>query len=630
MANFNKQIINLKEYFFGKSRLRLKLVFLLASVALIPLLLLGFISIYSINTNRQFEISSLENQLISQKIKQIDGFFTETMESLRFQFGYKEAQIPDWPGQEFLLKNFMQVLPHLEEVSFVAVVPQDNFGKETFRISRDPYFSCALRPDKESEFGFQIENCPRGPQDDPKSLKNLQFTEEFQIAQNGRDYISPVMQTMSGPKLMVALPIKNIDNVIVGVVTARISLSPVVRFIEQSNLGSKGYIYLIDENGIVVASSLPDLKTQSYQASRISFVSSVISGLKRSGLEPDDIYSNVFGDKVVGAGDIIKKTGWAVIAEWPEDDAFAPSTRLRNQIISFSGALAAVIFLAATFAANRVIQPIKELVEGTKIIGEGKFDYKIDVKTKDELENLGKAFNEMAKSLKRLAELREEFVFVAAHELRTPVTAIKGYISMLLEGSAGKISKNTAEFLKKVQSSNDRLVQLVRDLLEVARSEAGRLKISLNPQNIAESVNQVFDELKPLTDERKIIFEYEKPAKELVMADNDRLKEVLVNLVGNAIKYNKDKGKITVSHKKDGDMLVTIIADTGIGLKQEEMSKLFEKFWRAENEATRAQTGTGLGLFIVKELIGKMGGKIWAESEWGKGTKFYFSLPVAK
>ncbi|MBI2451255.1 MAG: sensor histidine kinase [Parcubacteria group bacterium] len=626
MTSILKEI---NEYFFGQSRFRLKLTVFLMAVALVPLLLLGVVSIYAININRRFEVAALETQLTNQKIKQIESFLNDIIEALRFKVASQEPRI-SLGEQNFLLSNLMNAFPSLEEVSFVAVLPENNYGKETFRISRDKLFSCGVIKDAEGE---KLENCLSWSPDnldDPQSLRNFQLAKEFLAAKVGKDYIGPMIKTSVGPRFIAAVPFKNEKDEIIGVIAAKIFLNPVVRLVEQSTLGLKGYVFVTDKDGSVIASSAPLFKALGYQLKKIDIVSSVLFGAKRTGLDSADAYANIFGDKVIGAGDIVKKTGWAVIAEWPEDDAFAPSLRLRNQIIYFSGALAAVIFLAATFAANRVVRPIKELVEGTKIIGEGKFDYKIDIKTKDELKDLGDSFNEMSKSLKKLAELREEFIFVAAHELRTPVTAIKGYLSMILEGTVGKISKKTAEFLKKIQASNDRLVQLVQDLLQVARSEAGRLKIALSPQKINESVFQVFDELRPLADDRNIIFEYSRPAKELVMADNDRLKEVLINLIGNAIKYNKNDGKIIVSHKVENNFLVTAIADTGIGFKPEEMPRLFEKFWRAENEATRAQTGTGLGLFIVKELVEKMGGKIWVESKWQIGATFYFSLPIAK
>jgi len=238
----------------------------------------------------------------------------------------------------------------------------------------------------------------------------------------------------------------------------------------------------------------------------------------------------------------------------------------------------------------------------------------------------------MIEGLKELEELQEEFVFVAAHELRTPVTAIKGYVQLVLEETTGPIDKQAKEFLSKVVDANNRLLQLVEDLLEVARSEAGRLIIEVAPIDIIKPIEGVYDQLKPLADEKNVSLVYKPKDVPKVMADEKRINEIVVNLVGNAIKYMGGEGIITISHEKDEDknMLITHVADNGMGMSKEGMENLFQKFYRVQTEETQEITGTGLGLFIVKQIIEKMGGTIWVESEEGKGSVFSFSLPISK
>jgi two-component system phosphate regulon sensor histidine kinase PhoR len=259
------------------------------------------------------------------------------------------------------------------------------------------------------------------------------------------------------------------------------------------------------------------------------------------------------------------------------------------------------------------------------------------------LQELGDSFNDMVMGLKQLEQLKDEFVFIAAHELRTPVAAMKGYLQLILDGTTGAIPDATKAFIEKVIASNQRLIQLVNDLLEVARSQAGRLTIKVAPTDIAPAIASTLDELKSLADEKSVTMAYAPtlaggasgaaPAPlPQVMADSDRIKEVVVNLVGNAIKYMGGAGTITITHELvpgTPATLVTHITDTGLGMSAEAQKNLFQKFYRVQTDKTRDITGTGLGLFIVKEIIEKMDGTIWVASQEGKGSTFSFGLKVA-
>lgn len=231
---------------------------------------------------------------------------------------------------------------------------------------------------------------------------------------------------------------------------------------------------------------------------------------------------------------------------------------------------------------------------------------------------------------KRLDRLKNEFVYIAAHELRNPVTAIRLLLNIIFDDKRVPLEPIIRGYLLKIQEADERLLQLVDDLLEVSRSESGRLKIQVAPQQISEHVEEIFGELRPTALTRDVELVHEKlHTMPQVLADPSKLKEIFANLISNAIKYNVNGGKVTVSHELQGDYLVTHVTDNGIGISAEDQAKLFEKFWRSEDVAVRAQSGTGLGLFIVKEMINRMGGKISVTSEAGKGTTFSFTLPLA-
>lgn len=231
----------------------------------------------------------------------------------------------------------------------------------------------------------------------------------------------------------------------------------------------------------------------------------------------------------------------------------------------------------------------------------------------------------------RIDKLKNEFVYVAAHELRHPATSIKFLLDLVFDDKRITLDPVLRDYLRKVQEADDRLLQLVEDLLEVSKSETGQLTIAVTPQDMEKQVQGVMNELRPTALGRDVIISYETlPRMPQVMADQNKLREILSNVIGNAIKYNVAGGTVIVMHELKDGMLVTTVADTGIGISEEDEKRLFGKFWRSDDVAVRAQSGTGLGLFIVKELVERMGGRIWAESVKGKGSAFTFTLPIAK
>ena len=263
-------------------------------------------------------------------------------------------------------------------------------------------------------------------------------------------------------------------------------------------------------------------------------------------------YANVFGKNVVAAGEPLNEDGqnWGLVAEWPtsEADAVINALLLRDAIMLL------VVFglvLLSVVLALIIVRPIEKLEEGTARVAQGKFNEGVSITTGDELEELGDSFNDMVMGLKQLEQLKDEFVFIAAHELRTPVAAMKGYLELILDGTTGVIPDATRAFIEKVIASNQRLIQLVNDLLEVARSQAGRLLIKVAPVDIAPAISSTIDELKSLADEKGVTMTYAPGMSPLphVLADADRIKEVVVNLVGNAIKYMGGAGTITITQE---------------------------------------------------------------------------------
>lgn len=236
------------------------------------------------------------------------------------------------------------------------------------------------------------------------------------------------------------------------------------------------------------------------------------------------------------------------------------------------------------------------------------------------------------RKIKEVDKMKDEFISIASHELRTPLTIAKGYISMISEGTYGKFENKEMEMgLARAAKAIERLGALVEDLLNVSRIEQGRLGIESKNIDIAPIVEEVVGELKLQAEEKKLFLEYLPPEKKLplVFADPDRLKQVLVNLVGNAVKYTVE-GSVKVSLKLKNNMAEIRIIDTGVGMSAESQKRLFEKFYRIQNEKTQKIVGTGLGLWITKQIVELMKGKITVESMEDVGTQVAVYLALAK
>jgi signal transduction histidine kinase len=289
--------------------------------------------------------------------------------------------------------------------------------------------------------------------------------------------------------------------------------------------------------------------------------------------------------------------------------------------------LTIVFYLVAQFFVGR---PLKSIDRFLGELERGNFDARLDIRSKDEIGALGKELNRMAGGLRRLQELKNEFVFIASHELRSPVAVIKGYLSLIQEKGPDAVPADVATYLENVRLADERLSQLVDEILDIARSEAGKLSVSVRPTGLAAAVGAIIQEEQVLAEAKQIVIAHDVPdTLPEVMADEGRVKEVMANLVTNAIKYSPEGTAIKIYYEKKGRIVTTHVRDAGFGIAKKEQEHVFEKFFRSEASREKGIVGTGLGLFITKQLVEKMGGKMWFQSKEGGGSTFSFSLKTA-
>jgi len=255
---------------------------------------------------------------------------------------------------------------------------------------------------------------------------------------------------------------------------------------------------------------------------------------------------------------------------------------------------------------------------------------KFNINLKREVERATRDLRNANDQLKKLDQAKSDFISIASHQLRTPLTVIKGYVSMILEGNFGDLSPAEKDSLEIVFQSNERLIRLVENLLNISRIESGRLQYSLATVPLEKITDSVVEELTNYIKKNGLKFIYKKPTAPLplVKIDEEKIRQVVLNLIDNAAKYTK-QGSITVSLKKADGNIVFTVSDSGIGIKPEDLPNLFKKFSRGTGTSLVHTEGTGLGLYVARMMIEAHNGMIWAESDGeGRGSRFSFSLPV--
>jgi histidine kinase len=295
-------------------------------------------------------------------------------------------------------------------------------------------------------------------------------------------------------------------------------------------------------------------------------------------------------------------------------------------VIGSAAALLVAVVLSL-YTSRRIVRPIQALVQASQRIAGGDYHHRIGVPGEDELSVLARAFNHMSETLERLERRRLEAIGDLAHELRTPLSSIKSLMEGLVDGV---LAAEPATFVS-VQREVARLQRLVHALEELARVEAGQSPLELRPVNLAALLRAAADRLHPQFEDKDIRLHVDVPyGLPPVRADAGRLLQVLLNLLGNALRYTPSGGQVTVHSCHEGAQMVIRVHDTGIGIAAEHLPYLCERFYRVDKSRTSASGGSGIGLTIAKHLVEAHGGRLWATSPGpGQGSTFAFTLPLA-
>ena len=301
----------------------------------------------------------------------------------------------------------------------------------------------------------------------------------------------------------------------------------------------------------------------------------------------------------------------------------------RVTVSTLLGAVLAALLgaaLASTFS-RQISAPLGELARAAGRVARRDFSVPIQAEPEGEIGDVARAFNLMQDSLRASEDARHKLMADVAHELRTPLAVLRGNLESLQEG----VAEATPEMIVSLHDEVMRLSRIVQDLLNLGQMESGGFPLHLEPTQVGEVITRVASVFGPEAESRGIRLKAEvEPGLPVVQADPDRMAQVLVNLLGNAMRHTPDGGVVAVSARRHDGGVAVSVRDTGPGIAEEDLPHVFDRFYRTDEARDRAAGGAGLGLAIAKGIVEAHGGRIWAESAPGQGATFTFTLPVAR
>ncbi|HXV79447.1 MAG TPA: sensor histidine kinase [Candidatus Binatia bacterium] len=614
----------------GQKRGRLVRHYFLISLTLISggLITSGLSELYFRYRESAADLVRLQQEITSGAAWKIEQFVQEIERTIRGSTKSREITEKGLsPEYQFELRRLLVISPAITEAMAI-----DTEGVPRVTVSR---FTSVLPQGKKIETALPA----------------------LQLAKEDKSYYGPVyFYRDSEPHMTIAVPIERYAGRVIGVLQVQVNLKYVWDLVSKVKVGTGGYAYAIGRKGDLIAHPDISLVLQRRNVAALSQVRSALQSQTDGGIPPWTVARNLGGQRVFSSWATIPILGWAVFVEQPVEEVYGP---LYASLFRTSGLLLVglgMALVASLLIARRVVRPLETLRKGVERIGSGDMSSRLEVKTGDEIEVLAEEFNRMAgnlreaysgleqkvkerthelaranQRLKELDRLKSDFVSNVSHELRTPLTAIKGAVDLVLREVAGPLTEKQIHYLSRVRSNTQHLAGLINDLLDLSKIELGKIEMKSSRVSMGSLLHEVVETLRPLAAEKAIALDATTPESSIIVwADRSKINQVLMNLIGNAIKFTASQGKVTVSASRNGKEDVQVsVSDTGPGVPPEEKERIFEKFYQIADLEGAKPKGTGLGLAICKGLVELHGGRIWVESEEGCGSTFSFTLPVS-
>ena len=613
----------------GERRGRLVRHYFLVSVILISggLITSGLSELYFQYRESSAGLVRLQQEITAGAASEIEQFIREIERTTRGATKSRElTERGLTPEYQFELRRLLVIAPAISEAAAI-----DSKGVYRAGVSR---FTSVL---------------PRGEKLESRSAA-------LQLTSKGDSYFSPVyFYRGSEPYMTIAVPIEQYAGRMIGALQVQVNLKYVWDLVASLKVGTRGYAYAVAHDGDLIAHSDISLVLQRHNVANLAQVRGALQSQPSAISSSWTVARNLSGQEVFSSWALIPFLGWAVFVEQPVGEVYAPLYASLFRTSGFVLVGLGMALVASLLVARRVVRPLEALRRGVERIASGDMNSRLDVKTGDEIEVLADEFNKMTENLrgaydglerrvaertrdlavanerlKELDRLKSDFVSNVSHELRTPLTAIKGAVDLVLREVAGPLTERQMHYLTRVRSNTQQLAGLINDLLDLSKIESGKSEMRSSRVSLGGLVHEVMETLRPVAAEKDIALEATlvEPSI-LVWADRDKVNQVLLNLIGNAIKFTAIEGRVTIAASTNGNGNAQVsVSDTGPGIPLHERENIFNKFYQIAQAGEAKPRGTGLGLAICKALVELHGGRIWVESEMNCGSRFCFTLPL--
>ncbi|OGS23627.1 MAG: hypothetical protein A2297_08335 [Elusimicrobia bacterium RIFOXYB2_FULL_48_7] len=601
--------------------IRLKLIIIFLVVAIIPIIFVSLVTFHNYTSSMEAFRFSQMRYLTANKAERIESYFNNLAANIEIAAGNQHVT--------GFLDNQLRKLESILGLNTIFLV--DRTGKAIY---------------------------VKNPLHRESALSNFyqEHKKELEAGKKGVFFsdIYPDSSSASGFSMLATAPVFSSGKpggVLTGIIAFEVDMAVVYRLIQDVNgMGKTGETLIGKKfgNEVVFLNPLRH-DPQAPLKRRITLGGRAGMPVQEAALGKTGYgeYSDYRGVKVIAAWQYIPSLGWGVVAKIDESEAFADIMNLKKLVILI---ILIVIFLSALMAvsiAQSVSGPIKKLTEGAQIIGSGNLDYKVGTNLNDEIGQLSRSFDKMTGDLKNITASRNElnieiaerkkveealiavnkeleaFTYSVSHDLRSPLRAIDGFARILMEEYNHKLDAEGKRQFEIISRNIKRMGELIDDLLELSR--LGRKELACSSINMKEALDSVMEELKASLGERKVEF----LVKEIPDAPADRvlIKQVFINLLTNALKFTAIKKNviIEIGGNPEPGRNVYYVKDNGVGFDMQYANKLFGIFQRLHGQ--EEFEGTGIGLAIVKRIITRHGGEVWAEGKVNEGATFYFSLP---
>ncbi len=631
-----------------------KLAVVLLLVGLISLSSLGYLSVWLGRQEVETEVGKRNREVAMLISGQVDAYLGSIVSDLKFSGSYfSTPPAANEPSSYYVFR----LLKKNAEQTYLSMAYIDRNGV------RRAFFAGTLD---------EINKPPTGSQDSmlDKSLKNMSNDPAYLTTKNGNLYFSKITfpDGPNSPTIIVAVPVQDAKDTFLGSLLVEVNLIHLLDIVKTVKSDQTTEATLVDESGTVFASSDPKLMAAKIPANRMSEIQRDSQTKSLYTASNNELY-------FTGYAPIKGQAGWAVIISQAASEALSGITRLA--VIALSIVILAVIVISfiAILLSKTITRPIRELATAAnRITTTGSLDEQIPYTSQDEVGELTASFNgmilalrktrmalehwnrelehkvevrthELTDSNEKLEEINKEleranlhksqFLANMSHELRTPLNAIIGFSEVLQDQLFGSLNPKQARYVDNILTSGRHLLNLVNDVLDLSKVEAGRMELHWEEFPVRPAITEVLNQLATLAAKKELILTAEIAADlDLITADRSRFRQILYNLLSNAIKFTPQSGKVEIrgcriSAGEPGKCIAQFeVEDNGIGVSAEHLETIFESFRQVDNTYSRQYQGTGLGLALTRRLVEMHGGKIEVSSQPGVGSTFSFSLPL--